>query len=125
MNDQLITKETAVLAKEKGFDVSSLNQYRLDTNGNFEESYHGMIVHDHIVEIIKRPTQSLLQRWLREVHNISIEVFSLSYHNKIQFTMNIKKLNKSEIKILSKNNYHFETYEEALEFGLQKALELL
>lgn len=98
MNDQLITKETAVLGEIKG--------YPFYTYPNV-------------------PTQSLLQRWLREIHNISIEVFSLSYHNKIQFTMNIKKLNKSEIKILSKNNYHFEIYEEALEFGLQKALELL
>lgn len=123
MIDQLITKETAILAKKKGFDVSSLNQYRLDTNGNFEESYHGMIVHDHIVEIIKRPTQSLLQRWLREVHKIDLVItiseFSRTYGFKLYY------INNGITECINERFNKFETYEEALEFGLQKALELL
>ena len=123
MVDQLITKETAILAKKKGFDVSSLNQYRLDTNGNFEESYHGMIVHDHIVEIIKRPTQSLLQRWLREVHKIDLVItiseFSRTYGFKLYY------INNGTTECINERFNKFETYEEALEIGLQKALELL
>lgn len=126
MNDQLITKETAVLAKEKGFNLKSdKGYYKHGSEKDFTVLLLWEDSEPNEPEFGHAPTQSLLQRWLREIHNISIEVFSLSYHNKIQFTMNIKKLNKSEIKILSKNNYHFETYEEALEFGLQKALELL
>jgi len=155
MKEVLITFPVAKLAKEKGFqeytqyfyteenglceieydyDYSKLWIYDenlkikdtfIDWSNEDEFWYNDEKEEFYIPEKYPALTQSLLQRWLREIHNISIEVFSLSYHNKIQFTMNIKKLKESEIKILSKNNYHFKTYEEALEIGLQKALKLI
>ncbi len=60
MKDELVSFETAKLAKEKGFDIStSIVNLTVGTG-----------------EVISIPTQSLLQRWLREVHNYNIQIES-------------------------------------------------
>lgn len=74
MTEQLITYETAKLTKQKSF-----NEY---TSYMFEESgveigskcsgdYKHSDWDKHIIRY-SRPTQSLLQRWLREIHNIHV-----------------------------------------------------
>lgn len=69
MKDQLISFETAVLSEEKGFDWRPLN-YTYKNDGFLQryENTHLGIPHYPV------PTQSLLQRWLREVHQIHIQV---------------------------------------------------
>ena len=79
------------------------------------------------------PTQSLLQCWLREVHNIYVE----SYHDltsdgtKIQFYTSWGFLQqKDKNGNRNVNGWYDEyndwkTYEEALEIGLQEGLKLL
>jgi len=78
-------------------------------------------------------TQSLLQKWLREVHNIYVE----SYHDltsdgtKIQFYTSWGFLQqKDKNGNQNVNGWYDEydnwkTYEEALEKGLQEALKLI
>lgn len=75
MKDELITFETAKLAKEKGFNNGSGYGYGISRKpeiphyGNvFKNSDSNNSVN------FEAPTQSLLQRWLREVHNIFISV---------------------------------------------------
>ena len=99
MEEQLISYETAKLAKEKGFDFI----YIIDN----ELTNHSLI------------TQSLLQKWLREVHNIHITVTSISqeswqYH-----------IQKPKDKLGDNYNEDYENYEEALEDGLQESLKLI
>ena len=60
--EELVIYEVAKLAKEKGFDVP--------TDFCYEQS--GCLVR---VGSISAPTQSLLQRWLREEKGIIVEVF--------------------------------------------------
>lgn len=70
--------------------------------------------------VFSRPTQSLLQKWLRENHKliISINIMSdLSYYS-LLIDINENKLN---LKHQSKSR-GFNMYEEALEDGLQEAL---
>jgi len=77
------------------------------------------------------PTQSLLQKWLREVHNWNIIVFNddgdiefgnLRYNFELRnVTISFKKRNIKNIV----GTYEFKTYEEALEKGLQEALKLI
>ena len=117
MEENLIKFITAKSAKEKGLTYDEVGQsYR--SNGNFTYGRNDQ-------EFYPAPTQGVLQKWLREKHKISVEVFSLSHHNSIVFTYNIKKLLETTIEVLSKNNYVFNTYEECLENGLFNALQLI
>jgi hypothetical protein len=81
MDEHKITFETAKLAKEKGFDEIVYNAYNL--NGEFGNFYdivgecpfsdnYGPEYIDYDKLRYAAPTQSLLQRWLREKHNIHV-----------------------------------------------------
>ena len=100
MKEELITFETAKLAKEKGF--------------KFQYAW--------IPEIDNLPTQSLLQKWLREQHNL--EVISMHADDFVWWKVKVRRLSKVGAEII-KTEMEFNTYEEALEKGLQEALKLI
>ena len=81
MQEELVSHKVAKLAKEKGFDIPTL--YAYDQNGElwFDEMY-AINYNDspYSKEVVSAPTQALLQRWLREVHNINYYVIP-SYTN--------------------------------------------
>src|SRR5690554_273098 len=116
MKEELVTFQVAKLAKEKGFNIGckegwvkhfiSGNNYIIDDLGNKHE--------------IERPTQALLQKWLREVHEIHITIFSKSQES---WMYRITKKGQS----LEEGLYgeDFNSYEEALEVGLFEALTLI
>lgn len=75
MQEELITFETAKLAKEKGFIKYTNFRY-------MSKDVEGCLVNIGDLTTlagadISAPTQSLLQRWLREVHNIDVKVMNL------------------------------------------------
>jgi len=104
MKEQLISFETAKLAKEKGCIYSQPK-----------------INHDNTIGI-QNCTQSLLQKWLREEHQIHIREFYGSYGEKWSFQ--IEPCNSGN-KPPFVSDFNFETYELALETGLRKALKLI
>lgn len=130
MKDELVSFETAKLAKEKGFDeLAQIIYYdppKLDRSGHYikagpgyarKYNYYTFRPKDGS-ERIHGTTQSLLQRWLREVHKIDIVIEGLSTN---QYMVTIQKLvynNKPRL-------VGFKSYEEALEAGLKQALELV
>lgn len=73
IHEEICTYEVAKLAKEKGFDVQTFDWY--DYTGNYHK---GFIPHElHECPRYKEyyaPTQSLLQRWLREEKGLHINV---------------------------------------------------
>lgn len=164
MEEELISIETARLAKEKGFNISTQKAYiGKSLFVNFEESFEEREFYfdaddfyndwnrknwffdekgngcfgcklDNIkwFEAYAAPTQSLLQKWLREKHSIYL---TLTYYSK----KSIKNWND-----LIKDNYfigitdernlenpeypfenYFDNYEDALEAGLFEALKLI
>jgi hypothetical protein len=125
MQEQLINFETAKLAKEKGlcdyFENSPNNtqyipSFYSEDGINFEETEF-QLEDCVILDRFYRPTQSLLQKWLREVHNIEIYVrSSVGLYNKKYWTTFLPNGC-----LENKNN----TYEEALEVGLFEALKLI
>ena len=132
MEDTLISFETAKLAKEKGFDEKVYREY--DKSGYLRcTSKSADVVLGPYDELLKSteypaPTQSLLQRWLREVHKINIFISSKTIENKTIFIPHGRTIpdtikNNLIVDIIQycTNN----TYEEALEIGLQKALNLI
>ena len=67
------------------------------------------------------PTQSLLQKWLREEHYIIVWVYPAIRLNGYQGCIQKKNMVGKNIILTHK----FETYEEALEQGLFEALKLI
>jgi hypothetical protein len=107
MTDQLISFETARLAKEKGFKEQTVQMY----NDKGKLAFWTECT-------ILAPTQSLLQRWLREEHGIDICILpyagpEISYGYIIY--IDDKEIRKVEPW----------SYEKALEQGLQEALKLI
>jgi hypothetical protein len=144
MQEQLITLETAKLAKKKGFNIEGQIVFDLKNNDkiiNFKDNAIQEFINDvetgyrdkalyYLKDGINRtddntdegyyilaPSQSLLQKWLREVHNIEVYArSSVDLYNKKYWTTFLPNGC-----LENKNN----TYEEALEVGLQEALKLI
>jgi len=120
MTDTLITFETAKLAKEKGFNEPCYWRYNEDQEitatkiGMHEQPnfYSGSYA---------APSQSLLQKWLREKHNIHIWVNY--YRCAWFFSLGITDIEHGMTYCFAEFDIH-ETYEEALEEGLKSALKL-
>ncbi len=69
------------------------------------------------------PTQSVAQKWLRETKNLHIEI-SYMYEN--YWTYDILTIPRHDLIGLSDRPIiRYNTYEEALEAGLQEALKLI
>ena len=125
MDEQLVSNETSKLAKDKGFDLKSLFIYysdnRPDAGKLSKQSFKGNW-NNYGDMYNSAPTQSLLQRWLREKHNthIIIEPSLDSITNSVYYRWRGRlKMNPANIGDIS------DTYEEALENALQQALKLI
>ena len=141
MEESIVLFETAKLAKEKGFKWKTLDSFYKMT---FEEIWksnsrekHGEFIDWNTETIsvpknnISRPTQSLLQKWLREVHKSDITVITDWKKGVRVYYVGLSFINKTnEIDIWfsiadDKNKIEYKHYEQALEIGLQEALKLI
>ena len=137
LKERLISFETAILAKEKGFKnacdgfVNKDNEYIFMPDllypNNSEFSYNPeedpeVIEWEEMMKTLAlAPTQSLLQKWLREVHEISIKIDDYYTNSRVRFDYNVCELGSQEDNPVG----IFETYEEALDAGLYQALKLI
>lgn len=134
MKEPLISFETAKLAKEKGFKLQStpfgyVTKFYRPSTGTLLS--YGRTGRSKLNTLIYAPTQSLLQKWLREIYQIDITVitnwsFSIrTYRVGLSYILN----NKVEIWFSKKEDkvsfIEYNTYEEALEVGLYQALKLV
>lgn len=130
MKETLILFDTAKLAKEKGFN-ETVEDYYVNKQLFFTDTqnYYDLIKDNGYVPYWKNinllfeqysaPTQALLQKWLREVHDIHISIIKrkgLGYDSVIRIT----ELNSNCIVTHHSDKY---THEEILEKALQKALQ--
>ena len=136
MKKNVVPKKIAKLAKEKGFDLRVHHTYNQPTNsfdafvdGDTTVNTDSFNANSHHSNYISAPDRNQLQRWLRERHDqIHVNVFVSEHPDGCIFSVTIfeKPINKllKEIKI-SKIGVWEETYEEALDIGLFKALKLI
>lgn len=151
MEETRITFETAKLAKEKKFDlnvssffqsnqeiVNEINAAEINSklycrsylpafklfhnaNSNTEQDWYS------------RPTQGLLQKWLREVHNIDVEPYLIlmTKNNDVEVEQDFDckeytyKLKHKGISQFVGNAGLKPSYDEAFEVGLQEGLKLI
>ena len=137
MNEDRIKLKTAILAKIKGVNLSWCDALynpkiytEYDSNqhiANPEEITFMSCSSDFVKEHswYLAPTQSILQKWLRDSHQIYVIAgVDQTMEPKFAFTV-IKYIKDFEWnpKILSE--FLYLTYEEALEEGLQEGLKLI
>ena len=134
IHEEICTYEVAKLAKEKGFNWICLHYFRTKNKDLFRvfpcEDW------SNIEDRINAPTQSLLQRWLREEkgividvvldweYNVSIDIEKILYQYRIGSIdeMTIEGGIKTKGLVFDKR---FTTYELALSDALKYALENL
>jgi len=141
MKEKLITFETAKLAKEKGFDIPTAWHYHpryglhtafWDEDSNDNSNHNS---NEWADGYYSAPTQSLLQKWLREKRNIFLTIRcdcdgKFDYHGydvKFGETCFVKpeyQVDENECFEIGSFPYRFNTYEAALEAGLLETLKL-
>lgn len=130
--DTLVSQVVAILAKEKGFDQPCFYYYHKEKlqspyleNGSSTDTDFRVdlddLLEDHNYKYLlgtyySAPTQAQLQKWLREVHNINVNVF----RQPGCWEYMISRI-EPYCAILDCTT-KFYTYEEALEQGLLEAL---
>jgi len=156
MKEQLISFKTAILAREKGFDIHCDWRYNESENiptyfnwrdyrvaectscdrsyaykavEYLSENYYDVFNNDDEGFYLSAPTQSLLKKWLRDKHNIQIEIeLNTKYIKDILTNLYSYQMYKpsEQLKLSWKfSGCKYLIYEEALEKGLYEALKLI
>lgn len=124
IEEQFVSFDTARMLKEAGFDVPCTSQY---TEGkciwnvgypyNFNQDEFGY----------SRPTQALTARWLREVHRIVVDVAYIPPHvGRDVWQYFVGGMDDMVwLGDYEPSDRKYETYEEAMEVGLQEAIKLI
>jgi len=129
MKEELISFDTAKLAKEKGFNLECRHFFAEYHDGSEIATWCNIEWDINNTEAwkpmfnIKAPTQSLLQRWLREKYGIYVSAQwakknmdeSLEFYPTVTSPTGIIDIQLSSVA----------NYEEAIELGLQEALKLI
>lgn len=122
MDDFIISFKSAVLAREKGYDI--INEYCYDPEcRDVNHIYNWCEEIDNSTDgrmkrLVAAPTQSLLQRWLREKHRIDIVMHYNDVGDEEPYMAQLPQYSFSDCE-------YFPSYEEALEAGLREALNQL
>mgnify|MGYP001025205296 FL=1 len=129
MTEEFVTLETAKLLKEKGFKEDVFTFYEVDcVEGDMilSETYDESENFNEKNDCLSAPTQSLAQKWLRETKNIHICVYNCAcgYGYEISKADNGTHITSSVYEGPNDGG-EWDTYEEALETGLQEALKLI
>lgn len=122
MEEQLISFETAKLAKKKKFDSGTSYKSRgwvYSKKGELE--WRGEFGMEYLGTRCSAPTQSLLQKWLREKHKLFIEIqicYPKKYYHASIYDLSQERGRALDIAIEL-------TYEEVLERILKIGLNLI
>lgn len=149
MKDERISLETAKILKEKNFDIwvyGSITEYittqkdkeypkgggpfgwkkgerDIDPTDFFCNNHGSCDYSNKKYKMYALPTQSLVQKWLREVHNIQVYCRSHTKNGEGKYRDYVAYVNEEIINDARDEEY--QTYEEALEVGLRYALEMI
>ena len=125
MNTQIIEDycdfETAKLLKEKGFNAPTCGFY-------YDDYTEELIVsspsnHNGSINAFSAPSQGHVMKWLREVHNIEINILmsALNSDNSREYMFDVFFTNERYLEP-SKTKAGFKSYEEAAEAAIKYCL---
>jgi hypothetical protein len=128
MEEQLVSYGIARLAARKEFDEECYDNYIYhkaqseDTPLKLDHWILKIKNSDFSPERYTAPTQSFLQKWIREKHDIHIEIYANA--SGYGYTLTKGAFNGSTIKEIDDDKF-YETFEQALERGLFDSLMLI
>lgn len=127
--EDIVSFATAKLAKQAGFWYDGNTNDWLSTTLPYHDDGRRPIDFNYEGELWSAPTQALLQKWLREKHQVLVEAnyrkFAIRDGDGYFYTCGSKKYH-SVNSYFGKNVFQpFDTYEEALEVGLQQGLKIV
>ena len=133
IEESYVRFDTARMLKEAGFDVPCKTYYEIEDgevvrkDGVSKHDYNGM--ED---AVCSRPTQALAARWLRELNGIHVSsnIFMDSANDADgktvdEWTFWSYDLFDNSGRIIEESDDRYDSYEEALEAGLQEAIKLI
>lgn len=124
IKEAYVSFETAKLLKEKGFECFSLYVYTLNEEGEYclERLYDDEFFEEKTM--IFAPTQQMAMKWLREVHNlfIQVELYQYTFEGEMKFQLEFFRYGS---RLMKKPSMIFSSYEEAVETAIKYTLENL
>lgn len=126
-HETYVSLEVAKLLKEAGFDWDCYKVYKTDVTENLtlftyakEEGYSNTSEF-----ICSAPTLEVAQRWLREVKGIHLYVTTILWEHNFVVTVVVDESTWGQVNNSNGAAKKFNTYEEAQETGIKKALEII
>lgn len=120
IEESYVSRDTARMLKEAGFDEVCRSAYYATGNSAVMYERNSMLSPGYV----SRPTQALAARWLREVHHYAICVW-FSKDDEKWFYAHGDMDNMVFDTDYNISEFIFDSYEEAMEAGLQKAIKLI
>lgn len=133
MEEKFVGYKLAELAKKKGFNIiqrfsNEASLYNKEKEHAFYANY-GFFGSGYNKGYISAPTQSFLQKWLRDIHKIHITVDYSNEHNKHHYVVyrnSNEYIHNITQELIDNDTFtYIDTYEECLEEALYKALSLI
>ena len=134
-HEYYVSLEVAKLLKEAGFDWECSCYYSVNTlhepNNGFIHIYkqYKALFYDHNrtkMPVYSAPTLDVAQRWLREVKDIDVYIFPTTNTKRgCVYEWGIKTFGRALWVEGQPYTNQYETYEEAQEAGIKKALEII
>ena len=115
-HEYYVSLEVAKLLKKAGFDWDTYSAYNKD--GTFTNKNRSILTWNDFANYYSAPTIEVVQRWLRETQKYQVAVLP----NGLKGYATLCFLYKEPI---TQPFEHYSTYEEALEVGIKKVLELI
>ena len=123
MTEELVTLETAKMLREKVFNEPCMIAINIEDSRQYCTNRTNS---ELPIKVCSQPTQSVAQKWLRETKNLHISIIS----NACGYGYDICKADNGThitdgIFDGPNDGGQWDTYEEALEVGIQEALKLV
>ncbi len=120
MEEIVITFETAKLAREKNFPQH--------VRGNRWYSKDGTLTDRAFGVFFSAPSQAMIQKWLRDKHKLDVYVEPYNKDGYLRWSSCIRSISRTTNGVflpMLQFLYVDDTYEDALEVGIKKALNLI
>ena len=121
-----VSLDVAKLLKEAGFDWKCRKCYNKGVLFDMEPDEIRTQIPQHSSYDILAPTLEVAQRWLREVKDIDVYIFPTTNNKRgCVYEWGIKTFGRALLVEGQPYTNQYETYEEAQEAGIKKALEII